>query len=187
MRYHPDKHNRPEDLLLFNEVKEAYEILSNPARKENYLQERWLRRASGQTWDTGIINAPVILKKSLELNKQIAAMDAYRMNYSGIAQRIIQLLSDEVIQQLHQQPHDAEIHTAIVTSLLHATRPLPHRQAQQVAVQLQKLVPESPSFAREVHEWLRQKEKHEYWHNRKGWLVAAVTLLICLLMYFMNR
>ena len=187
MLYHPDKHNRAEGLLLFNEVKEAYEVLSNPGRKESYLQERWLHKASGKTLEKGIVTAPVILKKSLELNQQITAMDAYRMNYHGIAQRIIQLLSDDVIEQLKQQPHDEEIHIAIVTSLLNATRPLPYLQAQKVTNQLQKLVPGDHAFAGKTSEWLRRKQTHEYWHNRKGLLVAAATILICLLMYFMNR
>lgn len=187
MLYHPDKHNNPQDLQLFNEVKEAYEVLSNPGRKELYLQERWLRKASGQSIETGIITAPIILKKSLELNRQISAMDAYRMNYQGIAERILKLVSDDVIHLLQQQQHDAEIHTAIATTLLHATKPLPHLQAKQVTDQLRKLMPGNELFAQQVDHWLKQKENHEYWHNRKGWLVAAATVLLCMLIYFMSR
>ena len=49
MIYHPDKNNDdPYALARFNEVKEAYEVLMNPGKKELYLQERWLKKAGGQ-------------------------------------------------------------------------------------------------------------------------------------------
>ena len=186
MRYHPDKHNNPQELHLFNEVKEAYEVLSNPGRKEIYLQERWLRKASGQTLEKGVITAPVLLKKCLELNRQISAMDAYRMNYYGMAQRIIQLLSDEVIEQLHEQK-EYEIHPSIITSLVNATKPLPFVHTQQVTAQLRKLAGTNDVLNKQLDHHLLQKKRAAYWEKQKSWLVVLATVLLCLLIFFAGR
>ncbi|NCU03882.1 MAG: J domain-containing protein [Chitinophagaceae bacterium] len=73
MLYHPDKNNdEPYALARFTEIKEAYEILSNPYKKNLYLQERWLQKASGQTIGEELVTAPSVLVKCLELNKQNA-------------------------------------------------------------------------------------------------------------------
>lgn len=45
MLYHPDKTGADTySAAHFNEIKEAYEVLTNPAAKEQYLQQRWLKK-----------------------------------------------------------------------------------------------------------------------------------------------
>jgi len=52
--YHPDKNiNDPYAEVKFNEVKEAYEVLTNPVKKESYLQEHWYNQSIGKKRTTG--------------------------------------------------------------------------------------------------------------------------------------
>ena len=85
MKYHPDKQNTdPYSLSRFNEIKEAYETLMNPARKEQYLQERWLKKAGGYWMPDEPLTPPVILKQVLDLNRRVAQMDVHRMDYDSV-------------------------------------------------------------------------------------------------------
>jgi curved DNA-binding protein CbpA len=48
-QYHPDKKNNdPYAAARFSDIKEAYEILSNPLKKDYYLQQRWYAQSIGK-------------------------------------------------------------------------------------------------------------------------------------------
>ena len=187
MIYHPDKNNQePYSMLKFNEIKEAYETLINPRKKEAYLQERWLSKAKGQTIGQDMITAPNILIKSLELSKAIGAMDAYRMDYESIAARITTLLNNEVIAQLLASK-ETVIHQSIIISLLKATAPLPYNQTQEAVTQLRKLADADPILLKKIEHVLQQKKQKEFWMKLKNIFILLLTILICLLIYFASR
>jgi predicted ester cyclase len=187
MVYHPDKNN--EDLYAlsrFNEIKEAYEVLMNPGKKELYLQERWLKKAGGQKIGEELITAPGILKKSLELNKQVAAMDAYRMNYAGMAARITDLINDHVIEQLIVQ-NETDVQSSIIRTLLNTTKPFPYKDTHEVCKQLRKLAKQQPQLLHQIEQSLQQKKKRERWSKFNGLFIFLLTILLCLLIYFMGK
>lgn len=187
MIYHPDKNNDdPYALARFNEIKEAYEVLMNSGRKEAYLQERWLYKASGKKIGDELITAPAILKKCLELNKQVAAMDVHRMNYSGIVDRILSLLDNAAIDELLAQK-ETEVHHAIIRSLLHTTRHFPYNETELVTHQLSKLANGQPQLMQQIANTLEQKRKKDYWSKYNGLFVLLLTLVICLLIFLMGR
>lgn len=187
MIYHPDKNNDdPYALARFNEIKEAYEVLMSPGRKELYLQERWLKKAEGQKIGEELVTAPGILKKSLELNKQVAAMDAYRMNYAGMAARITELINDDVIEQLIGQK-EIEVQSSIIRTLLNSTKPFPYNDTYEVCRQLRKLARQQPQLLQQIEQSLQQKKKTEYWSKFNGLFIFLLTILLCLLIYFMGK
>ena len=187
MIYHPDKNNDdPYALARFNEIKEAYEVLMSPVRKELYLQERWLKKAGGQKIGEELVTAPGILKKSLELNKQVAAMDTYRMNYAGMAARINDLINDQVIEQLIHQ-NEKEVQSSIFNILLQTTKPFPYNDTYEVSKQLRKLANQQPVLLQQIEQVLRQKKKTENWSKFNGLFIFILTILLCLLIYFMGK
>ena len=98
MDCHPDLFpDDPVKLRLFNTVKEAYETLTHPQRKQIYLQERWRRKANGLFVQGAVFSSVEYLKQCLALNRQLAAMDAYRIS----EQQIIQQLSHLQIGRAH--------------------------------------------------------------------------------------
>jgi curved DNA-binding protein CbpA len=187
MIYHPDKNNDdPYALLRFNEIKEAYEVLLDPGKKEQYLQERWLKKAGGQTIGEELTTAPAILIKSLTLNKQASGMDAYRMNYAGMANRVTELLNDQVIEQLLEQ-NETEVHRSIINALLQTVKPFPYAETLQVSKQLHKLAGEQHTLHQQIEEMLRQKKQTEKWSKMNGWFIFILTILLCLLIYFLGK
>lgn len=187
MVYHPDKNNDdPYALARFNEIKEAYEVLMNPGKKDAYLQERWLHKASGKKIGDELVTAPAILKKCLELNKQISLMDIHRMNYAGMAQRILLLLNSSTITELKAQK-ETEVQHAIIYTLLKATTHFPYHETKLVAAQLQQLATDNTLLLKEIERTLEQKRKNENFNKFNGLFVFIVTILLCLLIYFMGR
>jgi hypothetical protein len=184
MIYHPDKNNDdPYALLRFNEIKEAYEVLINPRKKELYLQERWLKKAGGQKIGEVLITAPNILKKSLELNKQVAAMDIHRMNYKGMANRMAALLNDEAIDILLQQK-ETDVHASIIATVVQSIQHFPSAAAKPVADQLLKLAVNLPAWQKHIHLQIQQKVKQEKWRWLNPLLIFLLTLALCALIWY---
>ena len=187
MVYHPDKNNDdPYALARFNEIKEAYEVLMNPARKELYLQERWLHKASGQKIGEELITAPSILKKCLALNKQIAAMDIHRMNYKGMADRIVNLLNDEAIDTLLEQK-ETDVHASIISTVVKSMQHFPSAAAKPVADQLLKMAVHLPDWQKHIQQLVEQKQQKEKWSWLNPLLIFLLTLALCALIWFGAR
>src|SRR3954470_16298100 len=81
-QYHPDKNSNQEYAhTYFTEIKEAYEVLSNPSKKEIYLQQRWYQQSTGKKEFTSEpLTPPRILKQVLDLNKYVSSLDNFRMD-----------------------------------------------------------------------------------------------------------
>src|SRR5215470_17327939 len=103
MTYHPDKtRNDPYAGAKYEEIREAYEVLSNPGKKEAYLQERWYHQSIGRKRKVEAITPVSILKLSLELEKYVSSLDVHRMNKEGLYDHINELLSSDTIDKLNQ-------------------------------------------------------------------------------------
>lgn len=187
MLYHPDKNNDdPYALARFNEIKEAYEVLMNPGKKELYLQERWLHKASGKNIGDELITAPSILKKCLELNRQIAGMDVHRMNYRSMADRITKLLDDETIDILLDQK-ETEVHASIIASMNKSIQPFPYAAAKPVADQLSKLAIHLPDWQQQIRQNLQQKQQQEKWRWLNPLLIFLLTVALCFLIWLSGK
>lgn len=187
MMHHPDKNNNnKEGIALFNEIKEAYEVLTNPTRKEAYLQERWLKKASGQFKTDEIITPPNILRKALEINKSVFQMDVHRMNYSGVASKICRFLSKEMIEQLNGFG-DTEINRLIVKYLTDATSPFPLADTILVAERLHLLAGNDAVSRAYINRQLELKKQQLLYRKWKYVALLAVTIFICLLIYWSGQ
>lgn len=184
MIYHPDKNNDdPYALARFNEIKEAYEVLMHPGKKEVYLQERWLHKASGKKIGDEMITAPSILKKCLELNRQIALMDIHRMNYKSMADRITDLLNDGTIDILLDQK-ETDVHASIISSMSKSIEPFPYGASKPVVEQLQKLAVQLPDWQKRIKHSLQQKQQQEKWRWLNPLLIFLLTVALCFLIWF---
>jgi len=71
--HHPDKKgNDPYAAAQFSEIKEAYETLTHPAKKDLYLQQRWYAQSIGQRKKQEIITPVSVLKQLIELERYTA-------------------------------------------------------------------------------------------------------------------
>lgn len=187
MQYHPDKNNgNLYAQAQFNEIKEAYEVLTHPQKREAWLQERWLQRAQGIAYNPVVITAPNILKKSIELQNQIRKTDMHRTRGMGITRQVQQLLSPRTIETLLQQ-NEKEVHSAIIHTLLPALALLAYPEMKKAVIPLQQLANGELLLLQEVEQALQKNYRKHRLQRLQAPLVLLLTALICWLIFSMSR
>jgi hypothetical protein len=187
MTWHPDKNpNDPYAKLQFDEIKEAYEVLTNPVRKDLYLQERWYDQSIGRK-KTALATTPVtILKLVLELERYVSTLDPHRMNKEGLFHYLNELFSEPTIEKLHQF-NEADINRQIITTTLGALKPLPIDFVGAVSERLKKLSGEDDISLQRIADFNRQQKKALLWNKWKIVVLIFLTILICLLIFLTTK
>ena len=184
--YHPDKNpNNKYAEAQFNEIKEAYEVLTNPVKKENYLQQRWYNQSIGKRRTTETVTPVSILKLVLELEQYVSRLDVHRMNKEGIFDYIDELLSTSTIENL-KQFNEPEIKKQIITSTLSAMQPLPMRFLGKLPERLRALADDETSL-HQIKNFLKNRKRVFLWERYKVAVIILFTFFICLLIYFTSR
>jgi molecular chaperone DnaJ len=184
--YHPDKN--PNDKyaeVQFNEIKEAYEVLTNPVKKENYLQQRWYNQSLGKRRTAEMITPVSILKLVLELEQYVSRLDVHRMNKEGLSDYIEKLLSTDTVKSLRHF-NEPEINRQIITSTLSAIRPLNIRSIVKLTERLESLADDETSLLR-IKSFLSNRKKVFFWERYKVAVIIFFTIFICLLIYFTSK
>jgi curved DNA-binding protein CbpA len=187
MIYHPDKNlNDPSATVQFSDIKEAYEVLTNPARKETYLQERWYNQSIGKTRTAEPITPFSVLRLSLEVEKYVSTLDSHRMNKEGLSNYISELLSSETIVQL-KQFNQKDINRQIIATILNAMTPLPLNLATGVIEKLEDLADNDEETLQRIRSFLSKLKRSFLWNRYKIPIMILFTLLICLLIFFTSK
>jgi molecular chaperone DnaJ len=187
MIYHPDKtKNDPHAGAKYEQIREAYEVLSNPRKKEAYLQERWYDQRIGGKRKAEMVTPVSILKLSLELEKYVSSLDVHRMNKEGLYNYIDELLSNDTIEKLHHY-NEAAITQQIINTILMAMKPLPLNFAITLSTKLEKLANHDETSLQRIKSSLRQYQKTFLWKRYQVFLIIVITVLICLLIFFTSK
>lgn len=184
--HHPDKN--PNDKyaeVQFNEIKEAYEVLTNPVKKENYLQQRWYNHSMAKRRTAEATTPVSILKLILELEKYVSRLDVHRMNKQGLSDYIDELLSTDTIKML-KRFNEPEINRQIITSTLSAMRPLPMKFMGKLPERLETLADDETSL-HQVNTFLKNRKRAFLWERYKVAVIILFTIFICLLIYFISE
>jgi curved DNA-binding protein CbpA len=187
LQYHPDKnYNDTYATARFAEIKEAYEVLSDPSKKEYYLQQRWYNQSMGNRKMQDIITPFSLLKQSLELEKYVSRLDIFRMDKLQLRNYMLELVNDEMVEKIKQFDEPETMKNSI-TLLLKALYPLPADMAEPVYTQLKKLVGNNTILKNKIIELETGTKKREKKEKLQPLVIMAVTLLICLLIWLMGR
>lgn len=186
-QYHPDKHNNdPYSSARFAEIKEAYEVLTDPSKKEYYLQQRWYNQAMGRKKTKETITPVNLLKQALELEKYVSSLDVFRMDKNGLQEYIQDLLQEEHIRQIRDFHETATIRE-IVGIFLRSMRPLPPAYTQPVYPKLEALASGDPVAEEQISEH-RGKAERKYRREKYSLLlIILLTLLLCGLIWLGGR
>lgn len=187
-QFHPDAtNNDPYASAKFHDIKEAYETLTQPAKKEEWLKERWLRQVyNSGPGETAPLTPFSILEKVLKYERVVAGMDVFRMDHSGVVSTMEQLLSAENISCLHrfQEP---DMNRTIIRHLLLALKPIPYKLTLPILETLEKLAgrdAEAQRYISEFQQSHRKKQRADQWTIP---LVILATILICAIIFLAGR
>ena len=186
LTYHPDRNPGPYTASQFREIKEAYDVLTNPVKKDLYLQERWFNQSLGKRKAADPVTPVSILRLSLELEKYVSTLDAHRLNKEGLLHYVRDMLSDETIEKLRSFD-ERDVNVQIVITLLDAMKPLPFRFLVAGAERLRRLAGEDEGAHRRVNETIRAAKKRFLWDRYKIVVMFLFAILVCLLIYYTSR
>ncbi len=179
--HHPDKNNNdPYAASLFADIKEAYEVLTNPSKKEQYLQQRWYNQSIGKKKTQQVITPASVLKESLELERYVSGLDMHRMDKEGLLEYILAHLNDTVIQKLNEF-NEQDVNDTIIQTTLKSMRVLKTGQAIRAATPLYQLAGAGSKML--IDDTLHEMKRKEKWENKELLIVLLVTLIICLVIW----
>jgi molecular chaperone DnaJ len=184
MRFHPDKNiGNPYVIRHFHEIQEAYEVLSNPVRRNEYHQKRWQDPELNMLFRSNYEVTPeLLLLNALKTEKFVQGLDVFRMNYDALNAQLEQLLNDNHLNLLLDQQM-VDINEKIITAVLNAAKPLPFRYYSTLSGKLIKLAGTGNDMIFTIYKQLQKKRNQYLWDKYKGVLMILIALVICYLIY----
>jgi hypothetical protein len=184
MRYHPDKH--PEDQVAsaqFREIQEAYEILNDPWRREQYHQERWYAQSMGRKMkDSAPPTSGTILQELLALEKHLSRQDPFRTDQYGLYTYLEQILADEAMDTLRGENNPAILPEILRLSLA-CGRHFSFMLAARLADRLWQLFPRDQPLSKAIEQYVQAKKREARWEQWKIPVLLAITIIICLIIF----
>ena len=186
LRFHPDKtENDPYTNARFREIKEAYEVLTTPARKQEYLNQRWYDKSQGRKQKIIVITPDYLLQDAIALDRQLAHADQHRMNREGLLQQLLELLNDDTIEKMAAFQDTATIDEAAML-LLKSGRLLPAASLAQITARIHQL-PISNSLQQSIPKILHAQRRSERLERLTPWIALLAVLLVCLILFLLQR
>jgi molecular chaperone DnaJ len=187
LKYHPDKN--PGDAYAeaqFKEIQEAYEILSDPKKREDYNYKRWYTRSLGKEYRNEPLTPVTILAECGRLNNYISGANVFHVDFDTLSYHIRQLLSETNIGLL-QQFNDKSINSQVVKKLLQAGEPLPLNYMEPVAALLMRVAGSNNELQQTIRVFMQQHQQKNRWQRYKIIAVVFITILICWVIYRISK
>ncbi len=187
-QFHPDKNDQDKYAAArFHDIKEAYETLTQPARKEAWLQERWLHQAMNINHAEKQPLTPFsILEKVLKLDRYVASQDIFRMDHTQISERIMALVSDENIRCMIDFD-EKEMNKTIVQYLLSAAGPIEVRGLSALWPKLERIADGNHALLQDIKQFQDKKKKKQQQDQLTVPMAILFTVILCLLIYLAGR
>ena len=186
LKYHPDKNPDQYAETHFREIQEAYDILSDTHKRRAYDEERWLTGMGNRARDTQVITPDWIYAESRKLSQHMATVDTYRMSHSALYDYLHLLLSDAHMAVLIAEQHTDTNHK-IIQELIQATKGLKYQYMDEVANKMAKLAGNDNVMLQRIYQHLMERKRADAANRSLPWLVAVVTVVLCLLMWLYSR
>ncbi len=186
LKYHPDKN--PGDAIaenVFKEIAEAYDVLSDEKKRESYHNKYFY--ASGYKYFNNHENTiHTILSDALRLKSQLEKTGPFQVNADAVMFKAEQILSDNNLFIIKQEKL-AEINKKITEAVLFSLSYLDYENSKIIAEKLQLIADGDTSIENKIADFLKTKQRSERWNRYKPLIAIAVTVLLCILIYFAGR
>lgn len=182
MEWHPDrKGGDPGAALRFHELREAYQTLTDPVRKDAWLQERWYLRSMGVRTEQKSADRPAeLLKTCISYEQELAMTDPHRIDAGNILARMRNMLTPEACEMLLLEP-DPEIRIEVCRRLLRCGRHFEPTAAGELVRLLEPLKATDGRLSDEAARYLSRRRRAHAMERVRIPLLLLATAVACLL------
>ncbi|CAN5389367.1 hypothetical protein BH10BAC2_BH10BAC2_44530 [soil metagenome] len=184
LKYHPDKN--PGDIIAeatFTEIVEAYEILSDAKKREDYHSKRFYtynykyKEAANTTPQS-------ILKDALKLQQLVKKADPFRINQEALLLQLKELLNESnlAILEEYKQP---SVNAQIVNALLIACQPMEFYFYTKIHDKLISISVDKDKA--QLVLFYNAKRKEYKWDKYKITGAIILALLMCLAIFLISK
>lgn len=184
--YHPDKAglNEQND-FYFREIREAYEVLMDPEKRNAYHLERWLDQATGNKTNQAV-TAPDILKLFVQVEKNLHLSDYHQLDIHLLGPQLITLFSPLRLSIIAAE-NDESLLSAVNTLALSMAGNMDQTGIRHLASHFEKHLAGWNTFKDDWTLLLRKKNREEKYKKLKIPFSILIAFLLCLFFYLMQR
>lgn len=183
MQYHPDKTgDTTADAHHYREIQEAYDTLSDPYKREQYLYTRWLEKSMGQQLDKAL-SAEDILRLFLKAEQYLSQTDHYRTDKRMLFFQVQHTFSESRLSTILESKETKLIHTTLQLAMRLCSR-LHANQCTELESHFKALLEKDQVSQKEWQKMIEIKEREAKQAKWKLPLLLLITLLICLAIYW---
>jgi molecular chaperone DnaJ len=182
--HHPDTAATADAAKRFMAIAEACRILSNPYERRVY--DRLLATRQYVAPEPPETTPQRLLEIAEELNASLRTMNRQTVVADRLEAYILLILNDEHLDILEKADDDAAT-AGLIAQILLATNHLHEERIGEINRRLLRLSKNFPELAKEIEQ---SHAKHSAAMLRKKWTpiaAVAVTILLCLFMYWYGR
>ena len=183
-QYHPDKQGDTTDDQLFREIQEAYEVLSDDQKREQYHYERWLEQSIGAKME-GFMPADQIIKLIIKTEQYLSGTDKFRMNHYTLLQQLLSLFSTARIETIINE-HESSLEKTCISSAMRMATELNSDCQSQLKSRLKKLLNNHDTLNKEWEKQISSKIKSEQQERIIIPVLIIFVILLCIIFYFFS-
>lgn len=181
MQYHPDKLDST-DLSneRFRRIKEAYEILSHPQKRQAYHFSRFHSNIP----KTDLQSAQNILGELKNIAEVAAAIGHFRIDYFLLEKQLSEILSPLNLLILKAEK-DSIIRNTIIEQLLQCCSFLDYPITKRITDSIKIILPNEETVL--INNFLKMKRRWYYWDQYKLLVAITIAISICCIIYFLSK
>jgi len=186
MQYHPDRSSKnQDDSGLFRDINEAYEVLSDPSKREQYHYERWLHQSMGAKMQ-GYLNAYQIYQVILESEKYLSGIDQYKVNDYALLNVLLNLFTTSRIQSIAAEKN-SDLEKNTITIAMKIASGLKSECEIQLKERMSVLTNANPSMNELWETAISNKIRSERNSTYTIPILLLIVIILCMLFYLLGK
>lgn len=174
LQFHPDINQKT--IHIFNEIKEAYEILSDELSRKKFHSSYLYNQVTDKT-----VNIDLLVHKTYLLTKFIQNGNSFTMDFEMIVvyiQYLLQPLHYELIANSNQTSKQLQIESNIFL----VAEVLPFNQFQKIYDLLVSTFPSKSHLYSKLH---KQKKQTMLWEKYATWIAIIIAIIFCIFIAYL--